>query len=192
MFDSFINILFVIAAVGFFVIRTVVQAKKKQGEAEAPPPQPHIPVHFEDDDDEDDPEYFRNKTPVQTPAPTVPRAPRPVFTPLLEPVFKTALNPAPAVNPKPPSFGIEPRIDDATFAGARQAPETPEKSRGAVPLAPAVGAPGTRMAAAAKSAAVAGTVRSGQKDFFLYLSRLPPMKQAVVMAEVLGTPKGMQ
>ena len=39
---------------------------------------------------------------------------------------------------------------------------------------------------------VAAATPSGHKDFTLSLSHLSPLKQAVVMAEILGPPKGME
>ena len=169
MFDSFFNVLFVIAAVGFFVIRTVVQARKKQGDSEAPPPQPHIPVHFEDDDDEDEVvlELFKAKAP----APVQPAAqavkPGPVFTPLPETVFKSSLTPPEAAFTQP--------LKTASAAVAAS-PALPAAVKSVSPAA----------------ATYSSGASPGRKDFFLRLSNLSAMKQAVVMAEVLGTPKGMQ
>jgi hypothetical protein len=40
--------------------------------------------------------------------------------------------------------------------------------------------------------AVAAAAPSGHRDFTLNLSHLSPLKQAVVMAEILGPPKGME
>jgi hypothetical protein len=67
-------------------------------------------------------------------------------------------------------------------------PTTPPKLAARVPEAfPPAAASGVTPAPGRQAAAP-----SGQKDFTLNLSHLSPLKQAVVMAEILGPPKGME
>jgi len=106
----------------------------------------------------------------------------------------------------PPPAPAQPRIpvhfeDDENYFKRQLSAKQPE-SRPHVPtpspklatlatnaaLPPAIAsgvtpAPGRQAAAAASS---------GHKDFTLNLSHLSPLKQAVVMAEILGPPKGME
>jgi len=60
-------------------------------------------------------------------------------------------------------------------------------------LSPSIAASGGTVprTAPAGQGAVTGTVPPAQKGFNLNLNHLSAMKQAVVMAEVLGTPKGL-
>ena len=120
MGDSFLNILFIIAVVAVFIVRTISSAKKKK----EPEPKEKIPVHFEDEDDED-PSYFKNKAAEET--------------------IKTIEKKASAA--PPPKGGV--------------------------------------------SRPTAAPVEL-QKGFPNNLNKLSPLKQAVVMAEILGPPKGLQ
>ena len=52
-------------------------------------------------------------------------------------------------------------------------------------------AAGSRASPAKGNAETGSRTAPGQGSFALNLSRLSPMKQAVVMAEILGTPKGL-
>ena len=64
-----------------------------------------------------------------------------------------------------------------------------------VPLAPALSSPISEAAAGPKAPLsrvnAARMVSPEHQSFPLNLTRLPPLKQAVVMAEVLGPPKGL-
>jgi len=52
-------------------------------------------------------------------------------------------------------------------------------------------APAPKVSPAYGSPVGAGAASTGQKGIALNLNHLSPMKQAVVMAEILGTPKGL-
>ena len=143
MFDSFSNIIFIFVALTIFIVRAIVQAKKKP---EEPPP---IPVHFEDEE----PEYFKNTHGSAAVTPPLAQA-------------KTHQTKA-ALSVLPLQTNISlPSVSAAVKTDGSKIPQAPGRP--------------------------AGTVPAGQKDFTLNLNHLSPMKQAVVMAEILGTPKGMQ
>ena len=142
-----------------FVVRTILQAKKKQ---EKPPPQHRIPVHFVDDDEG---EYFRKNTPAGT---------------------------STAVPKKAPLHGSL-AASSATQAKLRQ--NQSARLRKTVPAIMKAAtesgtAAGTKAAAAERPGT--GAVSPGQKGLLFNLNQLSQMKQAVVMAEILGPPKGMQ
>ena len=107
----------------------------------------------------------------------------------------------------PPPAPAQPRIpvhfeDDENYFRNRTPVKAPEAAKPRTPTPP------TKLATSAHEVfppvagsgvtptpgrAVAATAApSGQKDFTLKLSHLSPLKQAVVMAEILGPPKGME
>ncbi|MCL2319338.1 MAG: hypothetical protein FWC45_04580 [Treponema sp.] len=169
MGGSFLNIIFIVVLLVIFIGRTIAQARKKQ--EEPPPPQPHIPVHFEDDPVEE-PEYFKGKGPAH--GSTAAPAKKPAVSTARQ---YQALKPLETYTP--PALNTTLGSADADLFKPPAAARTTAKPR----MAPAGAAPG---------AAGAGAAAPGQKGFPANLSRLSPLKQAVVMAEVLGPPKGLQ
>ena len=104
----------------------------------------------------------------------------------------------------PPPVPAQPRIpvhfeDDNNYFKRQLSAKQPE-TRPHVPTPPpklAVLAPEAFPPAAASGVKLApgrpvAAAPSGHKDFTLNLSHLSPLKQAVVMAEILGPPKGME
>jgi hypothetical protein len=105
----------------------------------------------------------------------------------------------------PPPKPAQPHIpvhfeDDNSYFRNRLPAATPE-AKPRVPTPPpklAALTPESYLPATASSVkpvpgrSVAAAAPSGHKDFTLSLSHLPPLKQAVVMAEILGPPKGME
>jgi len=136
MFNSSVNIIFIIVLVLIFVVRTIAQAAKKKNDDEPP-----IPVHFEDDE----PEYSTARAAVHNAA--------------ASPLGQTAL---PSQNRRPAQAVRPPSIKPVAAPKASPAGQT-----------------------------MAGAPAAEQKGFSLNLNHLSPMKQAVVMAEILGTPKGL-
>ena len=104
----------------------------------------------------------------------------------------------------PPPRPAQPRIpvhfedDDENYfkkrTPAKVTPVTAHETRPRAPTLvpetfPPAAASGTKPPAVPVRAVAAP---SGHKDFTLNLSHLSPLKQAVVMAEILGPPKGME
>jgi len=145
MGDSFLNILFIIAVVAVFIVRTISSAKKKK----EPEPKEKIPVHFEDEDDED-PSYFKNKAAEET--------------------IKTIEKKASVIETIPLSQAAE--ALPSQIKNVRKASAAPPPKGGV-------------------SRPTAAPVEL-QKGFPNNLNKLSPLKQAVVMAEILGPPKGLQ
>ena len=166
MFDSLFNFVIILIPLAIFIGRFVIQARNKNAPK---PPQPHIPVHFEDDEDEE--EEF---------------SPYALSRGATE--YFRGLSPAQkAAQPKPSRTSGKlgetlnqygPGNLAASLASGQS--YAPPASSGSLAPAP-VRSP----------SAGSGSLASGQKDFFANLSKLPPLKQAVVMAEVLGPPKGI-
>ena len=151
------NIIIILFAVVVFIIRAVIQVRKKPEEK---PPQVRIPVSFED---EKEPEMAVLSTMAAPPAvrasrPKQPLSSQATFSPL---TAKTVFDSG----------------DIGLYKG-------PGVSKGEPRAA------GGSKAAPAKNAGTAG-VSPTQRDFVSMLNHLSPLKQAVVMAEVLGPPKGM-
>ena len=129
---------------------------------QAPPPR--IPVHFEDDED---PEYFkRTSAAKETASGSTVKTARP----------KQSLNLQAALSS---SSITESKVKSAAFNSG-------DTGIYNAPSGTAIG-PKT---ATARNAGAAG-VSPARSGFALNLNHLSPMKQAVVMAEVLGPPKGM-
>ena len=168
MDGSLINIGFIVLALVIFIGRTIAKARKKQ---EEPPPQPHIPVHFEDEPVEE-PEYFKGKGPAH--GSTTAPAKKSAVTMARQ---YQALKPLETYTP--PALNTTLSSADSDLFKPPAAARTTAKPR----MAPA---------GAAMGIAGAGAVPPGQKGFPANLSRLSPLKQAVVMAEILGPPKGLQ
>ena len=102
----------------------------------------------------------------------------------------------PPPRPAQPHIPVHFEDDDTNYFRKRVSAATPEtKPRVQTTFAPpneafppAVGVKPTP----APGKPVAATAPSRQKDFTLNLNHLSTMKQAVVMAEILGPPKGME
>ena len=99
--------------------------------------------------------------------------------------------------PKVPALHFEQDDDDipgylkTPRPAAKAAKTAPKKQPAAVKPAPAKDTPPADKIAPVKGTLPPGSLAAGQADFTLNLAHLSPMKQAVVMAEILGPPKGM-
>ena len=162
---SFSNIIFIILAVVIFIGRTVVQAKKKK----APPPKkpaaksvPQKPKISVHFEDDKEPDYFRNKTPAR--------------------VSKT--------DTKTQVTHAALAAQGSHAARSQKAALTKslvlEKFPFDEPIPAASGIPSFKNPAASTRAA------SPERGGFANLTQLSPLKQAVVMAEILGPPKSLQ
>ena len=161
MFDSFSNVIFILVALTIFIVRMFAETRKKK---KKPPPAPRVsPLHFEVDDDDEIP--VRSKTPAKKASKT-----KAVIKPSLT---MTAL--APEKDSGPP-VATEKSAGVVAAAGGESQPYR-------VSAAPSGGEPRPYRVSAAPSA--------GKGGFVFNLNHLSPLKQAVVMAEILGPPKGM-
>jgi len=172
MFDIPINLVIVLVPLAIFIGRIVVAARKKI----RPTPKTPAPVQVKKEDD-DLPHWLREPAQAaKTPAVQKNKASRKLFQPLKKAGDLAALldNSAP-VSAAPEGRRLsEPAISDS------------DGSRRRAPV----------MEAAARNAA-AKTPLSNEKAApsgpgLFNLNRLSPLKQAVVMAEILGPPKGLQ
>ena len=172
MSDSIFNIIFIIAIMGIFVARKIAEAKKKKAAPPKPKAAPKIqPLHFEVDEEEEAPQHI--KTP--------------------EAQGKAGSKLAAVINTIAASRGAS--APDAARTAKKQKKQAPASAQTmSTTLFPE--GDGLLSAGAARSSPVMGNVRtgtasSGQGGFALNLNHLSPMKQAVVMAEILGQPKGL-
>jgi len=154
MGDSVLNVIFIIAVIAVFIVRTISSAKKKQ----EPEPKVKIPVHFEDDEE---PSYFKAKAAdeIQKKDEIPKKIEKKLSALETQPLGQIVEVPLPS------------QIKNVKKASAASTPKG-----GAV-----------RATAAPAAAPV-----EQQKGFPYNLNRLSPMKQAVVMAEILGPPKALQ
>ena len=126
------------------------------------PPPPRIPVHFEDDEDDD--EKANDFSPY-----TLSHGATEYFK---------GLSPTPkAAQPRP--FLTPGKLGERL------------NQQGPGDLAASVAVAEKAMAEKTSGSSAVGTMPE-QNNFFARLSHLPPLKQAVIMAEVLGPPKGEQ
>ena len=152
MFDSFANLLFVFVALAIFIVRTVVEARKKK----APPPRVP-PVHFEDG--------------KKAPASGNKRIEEGEYSPYLS------------------------RGASEYSKGMTTQSTTKARKKQSQPLAArAVKDTDLLSVTADKTSPAKGITPpvSPERRIGLNLNHLSPMKQAVVMAEVLGPPKRIQ
>ena len=112
-------------------------------------------------------------------------------------VVRTAIQSRKKPEKKPPQVRIPVHFEDekkpAVRAKAAAAVKAPKQSRSS----PALSSSSNLYAAPSAAGGTgpvgnAGTPTPVRKDFASNLSRLSPLKQAVVMAEILGPPKGLQ
>ena len=105
-------------------------------------------------------------------------------------------NPPPA--PAQPRIPVHFEDDDSNYFQKRtptKAAETKPRSQTTfIPseVFPPAAVSGSKPSPMPGKAVAATAAPSRQKDFTLNLSHLSPLKQAVVMAEILGPPKGME
>ena len=169
--DSIFNLVIILIPLGIFIGRIVVQARSKQS---PPKPQPRIPVHFEDDDEYEGPKASQAYA---------------LAMPAKEQTPKPKANLAPSLK----------SIDQKSQKGQiRQKGQKSQKNiNPASPESPYRKMPGNILesgaaAGSAKAPASGIAASKGQMDFLNNLSHLSALKQAVVMAEVLGPPKALQ
>ena len=162
MFDSFFNVIFIFIIIVIFIGRTFAEAKKKK-KAPPPPPRPRVePLHFEEKEEEDALEFLKSLAAQGTRSAAA-----------AKPLTKTAEK---ARKTQAPDFAAQ---TANTFSFISTEDTSLYKT-------PSVTEP--------KPAPAKGTMRTvsqGQAGFALNLNHLSPLKQAVVMAEILGPPKGM-
>jgi hypothetical protein len=166
MFDSLFNFVIILIPLAILIGRFVVQTREKN--IPKPPP-PRIPVHFEDDENDED-ERGDDFSPY-----ALSRGATEYFRGLSQSAVPKA---APASRHSHSSGKL----------GETLKPHGP----GNLAAAANISAPSGSLAPApvGSSSSASGSLPE-QKDFFIRLSHLPPLKQAVVMAEVLGPPKGI-
>ena len=166
MFDSLFNLIIILIPLSIFIGRFAIQARNK--DAPKPPP-PRIPVHFEDDENEDERDDEFSPFALSRGA---------------DEYFKGLSQGAPAPKPsrKPrPSGKLAETLKPHGPGNLAASLATTEK---AAAIGPSVSS------AISKTSAASGSL-PGQNDFLQKLNRLSPLKQAVVMAEILGPPKGI-
>jgi hypothetical protein len=163
MSDSFSNLIFIALAIAVFVGRTILQAKKKR---EPPPRIP--PVHFMD----------KKGTPVQRKTPVQKRASFLEYKEQEEDVFTYAFSRGSS------EFFRDSVTSDVAASGASAVPAASQNGK-------TIRQTQTVLVPTPVSGPRASQKYQGQRGFVLNLNHLSPMKQAVVMAEILGTPKGM-
>jgi len=170
MIDMSLNLVIVLFALAIFIGRTVVAARKKHKPASKKAPAP-APVQVKKEDD-DLPHWLREPAHAKKAA--------------AAPKQKAARN----LRPNRPKAGdLAAFIEShASVSAAIPVPEgniDPEGSRRQVPVKEA---PARAILASLTEKPAA--VSSGGSLF--NLGKLSPLKQAVVMAEILGPPKGLQ
>lgn len=156
MFDSLVNLIFVLIPVAILIGRGIMQARAKYARTDVPPPPP---LHFEEAEEVElapnaealSPE--RNFLPMNFPAEKV-----------WEEAAKQAVPPAPKQAPQP-----EPAPLHSPPPPLR--PRTTQNLTGGIQ--PQV------------------LSRPAPQTWLSGMARLTPLQQAVVMAEILGRPKGM-
>ena len=164
---SFANIIFIVLAVVILIGRTVVQTKKKK----APPPKkpaaksvPQKPKISVHFEDDKEPDYFRNKTPAS----------------VSKTGSKTQVTHAAQGSPAAQG-SYAARSQKAALTKSLLFEKTPFNE----PITAASDIP------ASKSQAVLTRGVSPERGI-VNLNQLSPLKQAVVMAEILGPPKSLQ
>jgi len=172
MSDSFPNVIFIIAALVIFIGRTILGVKKKKKD-----PPPPVPVREKIQEDDDfRPHWERTsethgvqKVTGKAAAPESSRV-RQIQPPKPKKVLSTIKK---GTASKGLSAGFNKPAYQSSIAASYSTPSAslPNKS-------------------SARSIS-AGSNSREQKAFPLNLDHLSPMKQAVIMAEILGTPKGM-
>jgi hypothetical protein len=178
MFESIFNYIFILIPIAIFVGRVVVQAKNKRS---PPPPPKRIPVHFEDDEDE---------YPAKPKVPPKAVQPKGIFSKEIFPKeFYESL--------KRESFPKETIPGESFPAESFPKEDVPKDNfsldnyrRDSFPLESYPPAPALSISAARQPSA--SQKRETPKAGGLNLGHLSPLKQAVVMAEILGTPKALQ
>ena len=164
MFNSVFNILIFLIPLAIFIGRIVYQAKSKNESSQ-------IPVHFEDEEEEDDEEENHNYRDIPAAsgnqgAEQINRTNddfRPYALSRGVSEYSRGLPVPPA---PPPDRTTKSQYMDIRGQAANPVPETIRRN---IPQ-----------------------VTAGQNNFSFNLKHLSPLKQAVVMAEILGTPKGLQ
>ena len=164
MFD-FSNIFFVLIAAAVLIVRTVLQVKRKQE-----PPK-------------------KTQSDIEPPKPV--KAAHKISVHFEDDedsgYFKSK---APARSPG--NAAKKKKVSDfARSRGGSFGKLEPSKAgHQSVPLSPPAGITEQRQAQAGSASGTA-VLPPGQHGFPFNVNRLPPLKQAVVMAEILGTPKGL-
>ena len=171
MFDSIFDLFIILIPVAIVIGRFATRLKNKRNPPPKPP-QPYIPIHFEDD--EDDSDY------VYTPKPA-------------EEIPKKALSP---IQPAFLAAKLE-SLERAYEQTRLEQVQTKLVHTELAPLAHNTALEPVKAVAAARPAvklpAVTASVPvESSGSGFLNINKLSPLKQAVVMAEVLGPPKSLQ
>ena len=168
MFDSIFDSIIILIPIALLIVRFLVQARgksKRQPQPERPP----IPVHFEDDIEEEP------------------------WVKIDEDVKETPQKPSVVKSNKSPLF---PAVFEESYAGVRQAALPSMRTAFDTQPGPHGADSDSRGSLFGKPVAARKDSRppvpQTKPDFFLNLSKLPPLKQAVIMAEVLGPPKALQ
>ena len=176
MFDSLFNFVIILIPLAIFIGRFVVQARNKN--APKPPP-PRIPVHFEDDEDDERGDSFAPHTLSHGAA---------EYFRGLSHTQQTAAQKA--AQPRRPSVAPG-KLGESLN---QQGPGNLAASLVAGPpyTAPSTATSGSLASGSPAAASPSSAAQPEQGNFFARLSQLSPMKQAVIMAEVLGPPKGEQ
>ena len=166
--DSVFDLLIFLFPAAFFIFRMVAKAKKGQEKKAAPPPRAPIRLKIEDDDL---PHWERTKdknVALRTPSVSAKnvKAPKPAAAKVM--LSQMGPKSSPAITPSP---------------GSKISPALDEKN-----ILPSAGFATTQEAEEKKSEQ---TKQAASNKPVFNLSNLSPLKQAVVMAEILGPPKGM-
>ena len=180
MFDSILNYIVILIPIAIFIGRAVTAARNRRNPP-PPQPEPHIPIHFEDDYEEDYLIKGLNDNDQEAPQ-TLNRQT------ISKPRPKVSLEQTMAASESIPSHSLDSGLGGGLQAVMAAADREAARAERASMQAGKLNAPppSPRTAHPFAPAASAGTIGN------LNISHHSVLRQAVIMSEILGQPKGLQ